>query len=116
MQKRIEWIDVSKGVGIILVVLGHTPTPDWLKTFIFAFHMPLFFFLSGLVYHDGNMTFTSFLLKKIKTLLLPYFIFSVLAYLFWVLVESILRSPAVRMSTRLYRLKGFFIRCLMTTC
>ncbi|MEC1449983.1 acyltransferase family protein [Bacillus haynesii] len=87
MQKRIDWIDVSKGVGIILVVLGHTPTPDWLKTFIFAFHMPLFFFLSGLVYYDGNMTFTSFLFKKIKTLLLPYFIFSVLAYLFWVLVE-----------------------------
>ncbi|MED4306042.1 hypothetical protein P9207_20110 [Bacillus licheniformis] len=53
-------------MGIILVVLGHTPTPDWLKTFIFAFHMPLFFFLSGLVYHDGNMTFTSFLLKKNK--------------------------------------------------
>jgi fucose 4-O-acetylase-like acetyltransferase len=49
--------------------------------------MPLFFFLSGLVYHDGKMTFTSFLFKKIKTLLLPYFIFSVLAYLFWVLVE-----------------------------
>ena len=37
-----------------MVVLGHTPTPDWLKTFIFAFHMPLFFFLSGLVYHDGK--------------------------------------------------------------
>ncbi|WP_270573426.1 acyltransferase family protein [Bacillus glycinifermentans] len=87
MPKRIDWIDVSKGLGIILVVLGHTPTTDWLKTFIFSFHMPLFFFLSGLVYHDANMTFLSFLYKKVKTLLLPYFIFSALAYLFWFFVE-----------------------------
>ncbi|WP_307893541.1 acyltransferase family protein [Bacillus swezeyi] len=87
MRKRIDWIDASKGLGIILVVLGHTPTTDWLKTFIFSFHMPLFFFLSGIVYHDANMTFKSFLYKKMKTLLLPYFIFSVLAYLFWFLVE-----------------------------
>ncbi|MFN2747971.1 MULTISPECIES: acyltransferase family protein [Bacillus] len=87
MQKRIDWIDASKGLGIILVVLGHTPTTDWLKTFIFAFHMPLFFFLSGVVYHDANLTFKSFLYKKMKTLLLPYFIFSVLAYSFWFLIE-----------------------------
>ncbi|MCZ0070740.1 acyltransferase family protein [Bacillus sonorensis] len=87
MPKRIDWIDAAKGLGIILVVLGHTPTTEWLKTFIFSFHMPLFFFLSGVVYRDENMTFSSFLLKKMKTLLLPYFIFSVIAYLYWLFVE-----------------------------
>ncbi|WP_241211253.1 hypothetical protein [Bacillus atrophaeus] len=43
MKGRVEWIDISKGIGIILVVLGHAPTDDALKSFIFSFHMPMFF-------------------------------------------------------------------------
>ena len=40
---RIVWVDIVKGIGIILVVLGHSNPPVWLSTFISAFHMPLFF-------------------------------------------------------------------------
>lgn len=49
-QDRIEWIDVAKGIGIILVIMGHTFQLDLVSP-IYAFHMPLFFFLSGLLFN-----------------------------------------------------------------
>lgn len=63
MKTRIEWVDLAKGVGILLVVIGHadrglqtTGLPDprgvlpVLDQAIYAFHMPLFFLLSGIVF------------------------------------------------------------------
>ena len=56
-SKRIEWIDVAKGVGIVLVSFGHLRNSDgesvWLPALdapidaIYLFHMPLFFLLGG---------------------------------------------------------------------
>lgn len=83
MNKRVKWIDVAKGLGIILVVMSHAPINDTLKDFLFAFHMPLFFYLSGIVYKTSNLSIGSFLLKKARGLLLPYFIFSFLTYILW---------------------------------
>jgi fucose 4-O-acetylase-like acetyltransferase len=45
---RLHYIDIAKGIGIILVVVGHTSTPLYLHNIIYQFHMPLFFILSGL--------------------------------------------------------------------
>lgn len=43
-RRDVIWIDVLKGMGILLVVLGHSIKPDGLMaTAIFSFHMPLFF-------------------------------------------------------------------------
>ena len=47
MNNRIEWLALSKGIAIILMVLGHTSLPDFLSRFIWAFQMPLFFIASG---------------------------------------------------------------------
>lgn len=52
--KRIDWIDVAKGVGIFLMVMGHTSMPDAVNRWIYSFHMPLFFLLSGLVFNPGK--------------------------------------------------------------
>ena len=43
----IRWIDNLKGFGILLVVIGHTVPREGLGQWIYAFHMPLFFFISG---------------------------------------------------------------------
>lgn len=40
---RIEWIDMVKGVGIFLVVIGHAGNIPNVKIWIYSFHMPLFF-------------------------------------------------------------------------
>ncbi|HEM4571297.1 TPA: acyltransferase family protein [Streptococcus suis] len=47
MNTRIQWIDNLKGIGILLVVLGHTSFP--FKNYIFWIHMPLFFVLTGII-------------------------------------------------------------------
>ena len=46
-QSRADWIDVLKGIGIILVVIGHVNTKGFLVQWLYTFHMPLFFALSG---------------------------------------------------------------------
>ncbi|MGN0524124.1 MAG: acyltransferase family protein [Eubacterium sp.] len=76
VAKRIEWIDIAKGIGIILVVTAHTQMPSYslfdgnnniLRLLIYSFHMPLFFFLSGMCFKTDGITFKEFLTKKIKT-------------------------------------------------
>ena len=55
MRKRIEWIDIAKGIAILAVVVGHTLGPyngQFFGSLIFAFHMPIFFMLSGYLYHS----------------------------------------------------------------
>lgn len=39
---RKRWIDIAKGIGIILMVIGHADAPRLLKNWIYGFHMPLF--------------------------------------------------------------------------
>lgn len=51
-MKRLDYIDISKGIAIILVVLGHCLTwNDSLRYGIYAFHIPLFYIINGLTQH-----------------------------------------------------------------
>ena len=79
--ERIEWIDEAKGVGIILVMLGHCYLHERFCVWFYAFHMPLFFVLSGYTF-SGKGSFAIYLGKKIKTLLVPY-IFFVIVTMCW---------------------------------
>ena len=48
MSVRIQWIDYSKFIGIVMVILGHLYLNNkYITNFIYSFHMPFFFFLSG---------------------------------------------------------------------
>lgn len=55
---RESWIDVLKGIGIILVVIGHTSMENPLVKWIYVFHMPLFFALSGYMFGRGRKQYT----------------------------------------------------------
>jgi fucose 4-O-acetylase-like acetyltransferase len=91
--KRILWIDFAKSIGIWLVIIGHMEIPAHMEKFIFAFHMPLFFFISGyLEKNSGNIKET--ILNGIKTLLIPYMLLYGLFYLYW-LVIVFLRHPEI---------------------
>ncbi|MGE5462843.1 MAG: acyltransferase family protein [Syntrophothermus sp.] len=75
MAKRIEYIDIARGIGILLVVMGHNDfalVSPLLYKLIYSFHMPLFFFLSG-YFLNPNAEFWSFLRKRFNSLLKPYF-------------------------------------------
>ena len=50
-KKRTEWIDIAKAISITLVVLGHAGH-DFLDIYLGWFRMPLFFFLSGILFKE----------------------------------------------------------------
>ena len=94
-SKRIEWIDLCKGIAIILVVIGHmfrgftssgmynkyNEIFSYIDYTIYSFHMPLFFIISGVLYRKGRKINTvekywRFIRKKFNVLMIPYFIFS----------------------------------------
>ncbi len=75
MSKRVAYIDIAKGVGILLVVLAHNDlqaVAPFLHRIIYAFHMPLFFFLSGLFFKPET-PFWEMLRRRLNTLVKPYF-------------------------------------------
>lgn len=85
-NRRITWIDAAKGLGIILIVLGHLASveaPSAFYVYIYAFHVPLFFFISGLTLKPGGKPFGAMLADKARTLLAPYLCYALLGYAFY---------------------------------
>lgn len=75
MQTRDISVDIAKGIGIILVVWGHSSSPC--KLLLYSFHMPLFFFLAG--FFLKNEPFKDFLYKKFRTLFVPFCFFYIVS-------------------------------------
>ena len=75
---RSQNLDIIKGIGIILVVLGHSGCPA--KHFIYLCHMPIFFMASGYVlssvYSDSLANVGTLFRKRLKSLWLPCFLFN----------------------------------------
>ncbi len=84
-NERIEYLDIAKGVGILLVIIGHVElVAAPVRQYIASFHMPLFFLISGMLLwykKEEQKEMESFVRKKGKSIMLPYVIFS-MAYLF----------------------------------
>lgn len=83
---RLLHFDLAKAICILLVAIGHyvpDGAPQWyvgLHDWIYFFHMPLFMFASGYIYHAfrRDEPYGVFVLKKFKRLMVPYFTASVL--------------------------------------
>ncbi|HKM03805.1 MAG TPA: acyltransferase family protein [Lachnospiraceae bacterium] len=80
-DSRIKWIDMAKGLGIILVIVAHLQ-PTFFTQEIYTFHMPLFFFLSGYVFSVERYKLLPFIKRKSKTILVPYFLLGIPMILF----------------------------------
>lgn len=77
---RDSTIDIAKGIGIFLVVLGHFAVfASSLYHYIYLFHMPLFFFISGMF--AKPMSIKECLVKKAKRLLVPYLFYWIFNHL-----------------------------------
>lgn len=77
---RIEYLDIAKGIGIFLVVIGHFINQNsYPGIIIYSFHMPLFFFLSGLCFNENKYSSFKFLfISRLRTVLWPCFCFTVI--------------------------------------
>ncbi|MEG2606536.1 MAG: acyltransferase family protein [Mucinivorans sp.] len=81
---RYIWLDYVRFIGIFLVVWGHMCAAGTTINIIYSFHMPLFFVISGYLFSRKKHTsFLVFVKTKARQLLIPYVVFSVIAFLFW---------------------------------
>jgi fucose 4-O-acetylase-like acetyltransferase len=68
-----DTISIAKAIGIILMLVGHAGCPQALNSFIYQFHMPLFFFFSGYCFKDKYLNdFRSFAVKRVKGIYVPF--------------------------------------------
>lgn len=92
-ENRVRYLDIYKGIGIILVVLGHMETtPYALKLWLNAFHMPMFFVAAGLLIGENRLyqrESISIVRGRARSILIPYFWFSLIAVL-WDAVKGLL--------------------------
>lgn len=66
-------ISIAKGIGILLMVVGHPGCPSMMRDFIYMFHMPLFFLISGYCFKDKYLfDFKLFAKKRISGLYIPF--------------------------------------------
>ncbi len=82
MAKRVQYIDIAKGIGIVLVVMGHNDLAlisPFAHKLIYSFHMPLFFFMSGMFFKP-NVPFWSFLGSRFNRVLKPFVAILLLIY------------------------------------
>ena len=90
-SKRLDYLDMAKGIGMVLVLIGHlqgdqifvlSPYIHPLCVFIFSFHMPLFFLISGILLRikdetgTDNISVKNHIKKRFKGIMIPYFCFS----------------------------------------
>lgn len=92
-SERIEYLDIAKGIGIILVIMGHTGfLTETLKTYVFSFHMPLFFVISGMLMclkGDLEKDKKEIFKKKARSFLIPYFWFSLIYVIIYIITYNI---------------------------
>ena len=73
---RIYWVDALRFIAIFLVYIGHLgPNAGRIYSFVYLFHVPLFFFISGMFFKSGNGIIGN-TKSAFKKLMIPYFIYS----------------------------------------
>jgi polysaccharide biosynthesis protein PslL len=107
-KSRLTYIDIARGIGIMLVVMGHTlaeanyhvqnSTVLFLGQLIYSFHMPLFFFLSGMFFKP-EIRFPDLLKRRFDSLLKPY-----LFTIFLVYFVSVFYDKNLGLSTAVLRI------------
>lgn len=98
---RLQFIDNMKCIGIVLVIFGHLTIPQGLSHWIYLFHMPLFFVISGYLFSDKKLEapLKDFAKKSALKYLVPYALFGGIQVAYFALKSAAANepdSPAVR--------------------
>ena len=102
-KEKLIWIDNLKAIGIFAVILGHIASP--FGTFIYSWHMPLFFMIAGF-FIKFDLSLKEFIIKDFKRLMIPYFLFAIVG----LLLETIKRIALHRESLDyIHEIKAVFI-------
>ena len=100
-ENRVEFIDVAKGIAIILMIIGHVVLNGIERNIIFSFHMPLFIIVSGFLFHEKpikqeikNLFFKLFLPTTIL-IISVFFLKNVSEFGFWDTLSNCLKVITV---------------------
>lgn len=126
-MKRLKYIDRTKGVAIITIVLSHLLTivssakadmdTALFVRFFSIYEISLCFIVSGYLFFctDAiNCTIAKFIKKRVKSLLIPYFAYSFIYIIFNVLINLYYHYDFITVTKRLviYTLTGYGISAL----
>lgn len=107
-RKRIEWVDVVKGMAVPLIILGHTAQSQEIIAYVYSFHMPLFFLLSGYTSRRATdwKTYGKHVWKDFFHLILPCILvqLGIETVELWMKVGSIQLLSWAKVTGTLYRL------------
>ena len=78
MENRLEYVDIAKGIGIVLVVCSHTDALS-LMWVMMDMCIPIFFFCSGYTFKMKG-SFKDSMKKKVRKLLVPYLFFNLMMF------------------------------------
>lgn len=87
-NNRIAYIDTAKAFAIILMVVGHTSVPKVLSDWIWSFHMPFFFFVSGMTTNWQKRKTLEFIRTRVQTLLVPFLCYSAINYAAFLFINN----------------------------
>lgn len=111
MSNRIQYIDIARGIGILLVVLGHNDfalVSPFAYQVIYSFHMPLFFFLSG-YFINPSVEFWQFVKRRFNSLLKPYLFTIFMIYFVSVSFEKMSFQTALFRITKSLYGSGYYL-------
>lgn len=91
-KQRFGEIDILKSFGIILMIMGHIGFGDVFDYWIHAFHMPMFYLISGFLYRKSDLSFKGFIKKKARSLLLPYIVFAIFHLAIWYILLFVFKK------------------------
>ncbi|MBQ9945242.1 MAG: acyltransferase family protein [Clostridia bacterium] len=126
-KKRIDYLDILKFFGILFIYVGHfLGNAGHLYKFVFEFHVPLFFFLSGCTENlSKDTSIIKSIYKKFKGILVPFYVFSVVSIVFAVLIygedlsfvkEALIATLKGSVRNEYFASSLWFLSCLFVVC
>lgn len=96
-MKRIRFIDISRAIAMIIIVMGHAIVYSKHCSIIFkllySFNIPLFFIISGYIFKKST-SYKKFLEKKFVKIMIPYFIWSIIFLIPYLILGNRLNLPS----------------------
>lgn len=92
-NNRIVWLDQLRAIAFLFVIIGHVANPEEFNIWIYSFHMPLFFMISGMTFNREkivNMPITSLAAKLARGYIVPYFWLNFLMFPLWYIVFKVI--------------------------